>query len=106
MPDVDLAIIGGGVAGLTAGLYAVRAQLDTAVLERMGAGGQIINADAIENYPGFPGGIKGYELAPRIAQQAMDAGLRVRSSPTFRPFAAPATVSSSTRTVSCGAPAP
>ena len=77
MPDIELLIIGGGAAGLTAGLYAARARLGTVLLERMGPGGQIVNADAVENYPGFPGGIKGYELAPQIAQQAMDAGLRV-----------------------------
>lgn len=77
MADVDLAIVGGGVAGLTAGLYAAWHRLDAVLLERMGTGGQIINADRVENYPGFPGGIKGYELAPLVAQQAMELGLRV-----------------------------
>jgi thioredoxin reductase (NADPH) len=77
MPGVELLIVGGGVAGLTAGLYAARERLDVALLERMGTGGQIVNADAIENFPGFPGGIKGYDLGPQIAQQAMDAGLRI-----------------------------
>jgi thioredoxin reductase (NADPH) len=77
MPDVELAIIGGGVAGLTAGLFAVRAGVDTVLLERMGTGGQMINADRVENYPGFPNGIKGYELAPLLAEQAMNAGLRI-----------------------------
>src|SRR5947208_15902814 len=75
--DAELVVVGGGVAGLTAGLFAARARLDVVLLERMGNGGQIINADRIENFPGFPGGIKGYELGPLIAQQAMDAGLRV-----------------------------
>jgi thioredoxin reductase (NADPH) len=75
--DVELAIIGGGVAGLTAGLYAAWHRLDAVLLERMGAGGQIINADTIRNYPGFPKGIKGYELGPQIAEQAMEMGLRV-----------------------------
>ncbi len=77
MADVDLAIIGGGVAGLTAGLYAAWHRLDAVLLERMGTGGQIINADAIRNFPGFPGGIKGFELGPQIAEQAMDMGLRI-----------------------------
>lgn len=77
MADADLVIIGGGVAGLTAGLYAAWNKVDAVLLERMGTGGQIINADAVENFPGFPGGIKGYELGPQIAQQAMDLGLRV-----------------------------
>lgn len=77
MPEIELLIVGGGVAGLTAGLYAARAGLDCALIERMGAGGQIINADQIENFPGFPEGIKGYELGPRVAEQAMTAGLRI-----------------------------
>jgi len=75
--DADLVIIGGGVAGLTAGLYAAWHGIDAVLLERMGTGGQIINADRVENFPGFPGGIKGYELGPQVAQQAMEMGLRV-----------------------------
>jgi thioredoxin reductase (NADPH) len=77
MAEAELLIVGGGVAGLTAGLYAVRAGLDVLLLERMGTGGQMINIDRVENFPGFPGGIKGYELGPLVAQQAMDAGLRI-----------------------------
>lgn len=77
MADVDLAIIGGGVAGLSAGLYAAWHRLDAVLVERMGTGGQIINADTVRNFPGFPGGIKGYELGPKIAEQAIDLGLRV-----------------------------
>ncbi len=77
MPSVELAIIGGGAAGLTAGLYASRLRLDVVMIERMGTGGQIINAATIDNFPGFPGGIKGYELGPLMAQQALDAGLRI-----------------------------
>src|SRR5215211_4110571 len=75
--DADLVIVGGGVAGLTAGLYAAWHKLDAVLLERMGTGGQLINADAVQNFPGFPGGIKGYELGPQIAEQAMNMGLRV-----------------------------
>ena len=77
MVDAELIIIGGGVAGLTAGLYARWHGVDALLLERMGAGGQIINADQVDNYPGFPEGIKGYDLGPRIAEQAMNAGLRI-----------------------------
>jgi thioredoxin reductase (NADPH) len=84
MVEAGLAIIGGGVAGLTAGLYAARERLNTVLLERMGTGGQLINTDQVENFPGFPGGIKGYELGPLIAQQAMDAGLRVEYSEAMR----------------------
>jgi len=53
----DLVIIGGGGAGLSAGLYAVRARIDTLLLEARIMGGQLLNADIIENYPGFPEGI-------------------------------------------------
>jgi thioredoxin reductase (NADPH) len=72
---VDLAIVGGGAAGLSAGLYAARSRIDAVLIERMGAGGQLINVDRVENYPGFPDGIPGHELGPLMAQQAMDAGL-------------------------------
>ena len=75
--EVDLLIVGGGAAGLTAGLYAARSRLETVLLERMGAGGQLINVDRVENFPGFPKGIAGYELGPLLAEQAMDAGLQI-----------------------------
>ena len=52
--DFDLVIIGGGPAGLTAGIYAVRARLDVVLFEKLVPGGQILVADWIENYPGFP----------------------------------------------------
>lgn len=61
----DLIIIGGGVAGLTAALYAGRMNLDTLILESDLLGGQIINAHAIENYPGFAS-IKGSDLVEKI----------------------------------------
>lgn len=77
MNDVDLVIVGGGVAGLSAGLYAAWHKLDAVLVERMGTGGQIVNADTVQNYPGFPGGINGYELGPKIAEHAMGMGLRV-----------------------------
>jgi len=73
--EIDLLIIGGGAAGLSAGLYAARSRVDALLLERMGSGGQLVNVDRVENYPGFPEGIAGYELGPLLAQQAMDAGL-------------------------------
>ncbi len=66
----QLVIIGGGPAGLTAGLYAARARLDVILLEKGAAGGQILNTDWIDNYPGFPEGISGFELADKIAAQA------------------------------------
>ena len=76
----DLVIVGGGAAGLTAGLYACRAGLKTTLLERMMPGGQVINADSIENYPGFPDGISGAELGPLLQGQATRYGLEVQLS--------------------------
>jgi thioredoxin reductase (NADPH) len=77
MRDVDLAIVGAGVAGLTAATFAARYGLKTVVLERLGAGGQIINAERIANWPGFPEGIGGYELGPLLHQQAEAAGAEI-----------------------------
>lgn len=74
---VDLVIAGGGAAGLTAGLYAARARLDTVLLERLAPGGQIINAERVENYPGFPEGVSGYDLSSLFASHALNEGLRI-----------------------------
>lgn len=70
----DCIIIGGGPAGLAAAIYAVRGGLHTLVLEKMLPGGQILNTDMIENYPGFPEGINGQELAAAMQQQAQRLG--------------------------------
>jgi len=75
--EFDVLIIGGGMAGLTAGIYASRYGLNTAIVEQMMAGAQIINLEKIENFPGFPQGIAGYELGPATQEQAMDAGVEV-----------------------------
>jgi thioredoxin reductase (NADPH) len=74
MRDVDLIIVGAGVAGLTAALFAGRHGLKVAAVEQLGAGGQIINAERIENFPGFPQGIAGHELGPLLHEQAEAAG--------------------------------
>lgn len=74
----DVIIIGGGPAGLTAGLYCGRARLNTLVLEKAVAGGQAATTDFIENYPGFPEGIGGYGLTEKMAQQAKQFGAEVR----------------------------
>ncbi|CAI8000951.1 Thioredoxin reductase [Geodia barretti] len=65
------------MAGLTAGIYSARHGLSTAIVEEMMAGAQIINLERIENFPGFPQGIAGYELGPSTQEQAMDAGVEI-----------------------------
>jgi thioredoxin reductase (NADPH) len=71
----EVIIIGGGPAGLTAGLYTARAGLKTLLIERAMFGGQIVNAQRVDNYPGFPKGISGFELASLMHQQATKYGL-------------------------------
>jgi len=78
MDDYDISIVGGGAAGLTAGLYASRAHLRTVLLESMIPSGQAYMAERIENYPGFPDGIAGRELIERIARQATRFGLEIQ----------------------------
>ena len=72
----DTLIIGGGPAGYTAALYAARAGLDTAVLERMSAGGQMGLTDIIDNYPGFPEGVDGFTLGMNMQTQAERFGAK------------------------------
>ncbi|MHC1727870.1 MAG: thioredoxin-disulfide reductase [Syntrophobacteraceae bacterium] len=75
----DMVIIGGGPAGLTAGLYAARARLDAVLLEQMGFGGQLLTYERVENYPGFPEGIGAFGLAELISAQALRFGMQVRN---------------------------
>jgi len=72
----DVVIIGGGPAGLTAGLYASRAKLNSLLIEKGLVGGQIANAERVENYSGFPEGISGFELGQLMHQQATKYGLK------------------------------
>ena len=74
----DIVIIGGGIAGLTAGMYSCRAGLKTLLIERLMPGGQIINADKVEDFPGFPDGIFGAELGPQVQEQATRYGLEIQ----------------------------
>ncbi|MDJ1421378.1 MAG: thioredoxin-disulfide reductase [Candidatus Methanoperedens sp.] len=74
----DVVIIGGGPAGLTAGIYAKRAMLKALLLEKIGTGGQIIITDLIENYPGFTE-ISGAELAQKLEEHAGKFGLETKS---------------------------
>ncbi|MCX9011967.1 MAG: thioredoxin-disulfide reductase [Candidatus Methanoperedens sp.] len=73
----DIVIIGGGPAGLTAGIYARRAMLNTLLIEKVGVGGQIIITDLIENYPGFLE-ISGGELARKFEEHALKFGLETK----------------------------
>ncbi len=75
----DLVIVGGGAAGLACAIYAGRARLDTLLLEKMLPGGQIVLSDIIENYPGFPDGVSGMELAQRMHEQVGRFGARVET---------------------------
>ncbi len=74
----DIVIVGGGAAGFTAGLYAARDRCRALLIERFSAGGQVLNCEHIENYPGFPEGIAGYTLGPLLQQQATSLGLTMR----------------------------
>jgi len=75
MAKYEVVIIGGGPAGLAAGLYTSRAGLKSLLAERGMFGGQIVNAPLVENYPGFPEGISGAELGSLMHQQATKYGL-------------------------------
>jgi thioredoxin reductase (NADPH) len=75
--DCDLIIIGGGPAGLTAGIYAGRARLCAFLIEKLIHGGQMMTSDLVENYPGFPEGISGPDLSDRMRQQAERFGLKI-----------------------------
>jgi len=80
----DLIIIGAGPAGLTAGLYAARARLKTLMLEKLSPGGQVLMTDWVENYPGFPDGISGFELMDKMRRQAEKFGLDIKSTEVSR----------------------
>ena len=68
--DYQLIILGGGPAGLTAGLYAARDRLQVMLVEKGVVGGQVLVTDWIDNYPGFPEGISGFDLIEKMAAQA------------------------------------
>ena len=75
MQDIDVVIVGAGVAGLTAAMVAGRHGVRVAVIDRIGVGGQISTAERIENFPGFPQGVAGHELGPLLHEQAEAAGV-------------------------------
>ncbi len=73
----DLIIIGGGPAGLTAYLYAARARLNCVLVEKLSPGGQVLVTDLVENYPGFPEPLSGFELMDRFLAQVKKLGLKI-----------------------------
>ncbi len=77
--DYDLVIIGAGPGGLTAGLYAGRAKMKVLLLEKAAPGGQIIVSDWIENYPGFPDGISGFDLGEKMKTHALNFGVTIET---------------------------
>lgn len=78
MQKADILIIGGGPAGMTAGLYGARGGYKTVLIEKMFAGGQIATTHLLENYPGFPQGIGGVEISMAMMEQAERFGLSVQ----------------------------
>ncbi|TSA27534.1 thioredoxin-disulfide reductase [bacterium] len=81
----DLIIIGGGPAGLTAGIYAARYKLKTVLIEKAPfTGGQLLKTSHIENYPGFDEQVLGYDLATKMENQAIRFGLEVKKEPVTK----------------------
>ncbi len=81
MPQVyDVLVIGGGPGGYTAALYAARANLSVMVLEKLTPGGQMGTTDVIDNYPGFPEGVGGFELALQMQKGAQRFGAQTQLS--------------------------
>ena len=73
----DLVIVGGGPAGLTAGLYAARARLDVVMIERLSPGGQMLNTDMVENWPGDVEAVNGFDLSERMRKHALKFDLEI-----------------------------
>jgi thioredoxin reductase (NADPH) len=74
MAEYDVVVIGSGLGGLTAGLFSARHGLSTLILESNIPGGHLISIEKIEDFPGFPDGIAGYDLCPTVQRQAAEQG--------------------------------
>ena len=80
--EYDLAILGGGPAGLTAAIYAARGRVNHVLLEKNPIpGGQIVNTELVENYPGFPEPVGGFELMDKFRAQALNFGAKIVNAP-------------------------
>ncbi len=100
----ELAILGAGPAGLTAGMYAARARVPTVLVERGMAGGQMAATELVDNYPGFPEPIFGVDLAQKMEAQAQKFGLKIVRADVSRVAIAGSgyeLISESEETVSC-----
>jgi len=75
----DTVIIGAGAAGLTAGIYASRSNMDSVLLEKFVPGGQAALTTFVENYPAFPDGISGFDLMEKMRKQAANFGLEIKT---------------------------
>ena len=75
--NYDIAVAGGGPAGLTAALFAARHGRSTVLVDPLGMGGAILNTERVEDFPGFPEGVPGFELGPRMQEQVANAGAAV-----------------------------
>ena len=84
MADYDVIIIGSGLAGLTAGLFSARQGLSTLVFESNISGGHLISIEKIEDFPGFPDGVSGYEICPNLQRQASDHGAEFQRAEVLR----------------------
>ena len=84
MSDYDIIVIGSGLAGLTAGLFSARRGLSTVVLESNIPGGHLISIEKIEDFPGFPDGIAGYDLCPTVQRQAANHGAEFQRAEVLR----------------------
>jgi len=73
----ELVILGGGPAGLSAGLYAARARLDHVLIEKGAPGGQVLLTDWVDNYPGFPDGLTGFDLVDKMTRHAKKFDLNI-----------------------------